>query len=73
MKKRVTRRNFLASAGVAALAATSTSTLAAESPGPKPVKILGVSCSPRRGLTTAKDAERTLDPKTLEFGRTHRD
>jgi len=61
MKNPVTRRNFLASAGVVALAATSTSALAAESPGPKPVKILGVSCSPRRGMTTAKAVQAALD------------
>jgi hypothetical protein len=61
MNKSVTRRNFLASAGVAALAASSASALAAESPDAKAVKILGVSCSPRNGMTTAKAVQAALD------------
>jgi multimeric flavodoxin WrbA len=62
MKENVTRRNFLATAGVAALAATSTSTsaLAAESGG-KTLKILGIACSPRKGMTTAKAVQAALD------------
>lgn len=69
MKENVTRRDFLATAGVAALAATSTSTVAAESAGGKPLKILGVSCSPRKGMTTAKavqaalEAAKAVDPR----------
>ena len=42
MKEPVTRRNFLATAGVAALAATSTSVVAAEAGGNK-LKILGIA------------------------------
>ena len=61
MKKQVTRRNFLAAAGTAALAATATSALAAEAAGGKPLKILGVSCSPRKGMTTAKSVQAALD------------
>ena len=61
MKENVTRRNFLATAGVAALAATSTSALAADSSGGKTLKILGVSCSPRKGMTTAKAVQAALD------------
>jgi multimeric flavodoxin WrbA len=60
MKENVTRRNFLATAGVAALAATSTSALAAESGG-KTLKILGIACSPRKGMTTAKAVQAALD------------
>lgn len=69
MKDNVSRRDFLATAGVAALAATSTSSLAAESGGSKTLKILGISCSPRKGMTTAKavqvalDAAKTVDPR----------
>lgn len=69
MKENVTRRNFLATAGVAALAATSTTALAAEADGGKMLKILGVSCSPRKGMTTAKavqaalDAAKAVDPR----------
>ena len=61
MKENVTRRNFLATAGVAALAATSTSALAAESGSGKTLKILGISCSPRKGMTTAKAVQAALD------------
>jgi multimeric flavodoxin WrbA len=69
MKPNVTRRNFLATAGGAALAATTTTLLAAEPGGAKPLKILGVSCSPRKGMTTAKavqaalDAAKAVDPR----------
>ncbi len=57
----MTRRNFLATAGIAAVAATSVSTLAAESGGGKMLKILGISCSPRKGMTTAKAVQAALD------------
>ena len=69
MKPNVTRRNFLATAGGAALAATTTTLLAAEPGGNKTMKILGVSCSPRKGMTTAKavqaalDAAKAVDPR----------
>ena len=61
MKKQVTRRNFLATAGTAALAATATTALAAESGRSQPVKILGIACSPRKGMTTAKSVQAALD------------
>jgi multimeric flavodoxin WrbA len=61
MKENVTRRNFLATAGIAAVAATTVSTLAAESGAGKTVKILGISCSPRRGMTTAKAVQAALE------------
>ncbi|HEY9175329.1 MAG TPA: flavodoxin family protein [Verrucomicrobiae bacterium] len=57
----LTRRNFLATAGTAALAATATSALAAESSGGKTLKILGIACSPRKGMTTAKSVQAALD------------
>ncbi len=69
MNNNVTRRNFLAAAGTAALAASATAALAAEADGAQPLKILGVSCSPRKGMTTAKavqaalDAAKGLDPR----------
>jgi multimeric flavodoxin WrbA len=69
MKENVTRRNFLAATGTAALAATATTALAAEAGGDKPLTILGVSCSPRKGMTTAKavqaalDAAKAVDPR----------
>ncbi len=61
MKSNLTRRNFLATAGTAALAATATSALAAESSGGKTLKILGVACSPRKGMTTVKTVQAALD------------
>lgn len=69
MKQNVTRRNFLATAATAALAVTTTSALAAEASGGQALKILGVSCSPRKGMTTAKavqaalDAAKAVDPR----------
>jgi multimeric flavodoxin WrbA len=70
MKANVTRRNFLATAGTAALAATATTALAADASGTgKPLRIIGVACSPRKGMTTAKavqaalDAAKTVDPR----------
>ncbi len=68
-QENLTRRNFLAAAGTAALAATATSVRAAEAGGGKPLKILGIACSPRKGMTTAKavqaalDAAKNLDPR----------
>lgn len=64
----LTRRSFLASAGVA-LAATSTSAPGAEAGAGKPLKLLGVSCSPRPGMSTAKavqvalEAAQAVDPR----------
>ncbi len=60
MSKTVNRRNFLTAAGAAAVAATTTSAAAAEAGG-APVKILGVACSPRKGMTTAKAVQAALD------------
>lgn len=68
MKQNLTRRNFLATAGAAALA-TSLVRGAEETTNGKSVKILGVACSARKGMTTAKsvqaalDAARAVDPR----------
>jgi multimeric flavodoxin WrbA len=68
MKQNVNRRNFLATAGVAALA-TGLARGAEEGPNGKAVKIIGVACSPRKGMTTAKavqaalDAAKAVDPR----------
>ena len=68
MKQNVTRRNFLATAGVAALA-SGLAQSAEEGPNGKAVKIIGVACSPRKGMTTAKavqaalDAAKAVDPR----------
>jgi multimeric flavodoxin WrbA len=69
MKQNVTRRNFIATASAATLAATSTAALAAEVGSGKALKIVGVSCSPRKGMTTSKavqaalDAAKAVDPR----------
>jgi multimeric flavodoxin WrbA len=70
MKQNVNRRNFLATAGTAAMAVTASASLAADSvDAGKKLKILGVSCSPRKGMTTAKavqaalDAAKSVDPR----------
>jgi multimeric flavodoxin WrbA len=60
MKENVTRRNFIATAGVAALA-TGLAHGAEEAAKGKPIKIIGVSCSPRKGMTTAKAVQAALD------------
>ena len=60
MKQNVTRRNFLAAAGVAALA-TGLAHGAEEAPKGKAVKIIGISCSPRKGMTTASAVQAALD------------
>lgn len=61
MKANVTRRNFLATAGTAALATTAIPAHAAEAAGDKKLKILGIACSPRHGMTTAKAVQAALD------------
>jgi multimeric flavodoxin WrbA len=61
MKEPVTRRNFLSTAGTAAMAAAGTTALSAERPISQALKILGVSCSPRKGMTTATSVQAALD------------
>jgi multimeric flavodoxin WrbA len=62
MKQNVSRRHFLATAGTAAMAVTASASLAADSAGAgKKLKILGIACSPRKGMTTAKAVQAALD------------
>lgn len=68
-----TRRNLIATAGISALAA-GLGVAAEPAANKKPVKIIGVSCSPRPGMSTAKsvqaalDAAKAVDPRiTVEF------
>ena len=62
MKRNVSRRDFLAAAGTATMAVTAGASLAAESTGTaKNVRILGIACSPRKGMTTAKAVQLALD------------
>jgi multimeric flavodoxin WrbA len=60
MKENSTRRNFLATAGVAALA-TGLVHGAEETTQSKAITILGIACSPRKGMTTAKAVQAALD------------
>lgn len=55
------RREFLTAAGAAAIAATATSALGANASGESSVKLIGISCSPRKGMTTAKAVQAALD------------
>lgn len=63
-----TRRNLIATAGISALAA-GLGVAAEPAADKKPLKIIGVSCSPRPGMTTAKavqaalDAAKAVDPR----------
>lgn len=60
MKPNLTRRSFLATAGATALATSLT--YGAESPSNgKPIKILGLACSARKGMTTAKAVQTALN------------
>lgn len=61
MNENVSRRHFLSAAGAAALAASATGARAAEAAVASPLKIIGVACSPRKGMTTAKAVEAALD------------
>ncbi len=68
MKQNLTRRSFITTAGAAALASTVVDG-AAEAPGGTAIKIIGISCSPRQGQTTASavqtalDAAKTVNPR----------
>jgi len=64
MRRTVTRRNFLGIAGTAALATPATvapGQASNDTSKTKFVKILGISCSPRRGKTTATAIKAALD------------
>lgn len=60
MKSNLTRRTFLTTTGAAVLA-TSLARGAEETSKGKSVKILGIACSPRKGMTTAKSVQTALD------------
>lgn len=66
MSENVPRRSFLATAGATAVAAA---TSAASTGAGERLTILGVSCSPRKGMTTASavqaalEAARSVDPR----------
>lgn len=64
MNSDLTRRKFVGASATAALAgsfAAATATARAATKGGATLKILGISCSPRRGMTTAKAVQTALD------------
>ena len=61
MEQNLTRRHFIGAAGTAALAASATAARSAENTRDKSIKIIGVSCSPRKGMTTAKSVQAALN------------
>ena len=64
MKENVTRRQFLGVASTAAVGGALATTIAQgaeDAPKGKAVKILGIACSPRKGMTTAKAVQAALD------------
>lgn len=68
MNSKLTRRTFLTTAGAAALAA-SLARGAEATTKDKPVRILGIACSPRKGMTTAKAVQTALDVAKAVDGR----
>lgn len=73
MTNDVTRRRFLRSAGVGSAAlATMTTMSARAAESDRGIKIVGISCSPRPGKTTASaltvclDAAQTVDPDRID-------
>jgi multimeric flavodoxin WrbA len=62
MSDPTTRRAFLTTTGAAALAAATPAAFAASGASSgAPIKILGIACSARRGMTTAKAVQAALD------------
>jgi multimeric flavodoxin WrbA len=61
MNKNLTRRHFIGAAGAAALATSATTARGAEHTEAGTMKLIGVSCSPRKGMTTAKSVQAALD------------
>lgn len=64
MERKLTRRNVLGVAGTLALAGSPVLVKGQannNTPGAKPVLILGISCSPRKGKTTATAVKAALD------------
>lgn len=61
MNDEITRREFVGVTAKAALAGSLVSTAAAAEDEFKPIKILGIACSPRKGMTTAKAVQAALD------------
>ena len=70
MNNTITRRAFVGATAAAALAGALTSTVATAAEGqPRTVRILGIACSPRKGMATAQavraalEAAKSFDPR----------
>lgn len=62
MKNEITRRKFVGATATAAIAGSLVPNVApAAEGGRKALKILGIACSPRKGMTTAKAVQVALD------------
>lgn len=62
MKTKITRRRFVVTSATAAVAGSLTALQSAAAEAElKTLKILGISCSPRKGMTTAKAVQVALD------------
>lgn len=61
MRELVNRRSFLNTSAAMAAGLTTSAALAADSPSPGKLLIVGVSCSPRQGKTTAQAVQIALD------------
>lgn len=61
MKNEMNRREFVGATATAALAGSLVTTAAAAEGEGKTLKILGIACSPRKGMTTAKAVQAALD------------
>jgi multimeric flavodoxin WrbA len=61
MKNEITRREFVGVTATAALAGSLAETATAAEGESKVLKILGIACSPRKGMTTAKAVQTALD------------
>lgn len=63
MKTTIARRDFVGTLAAAALASSvaGVSTTRAATPGGMKLKLLGISCSSRKGMTTAKAVQAALD------------
>jgi multimeric flavodoxin WrbA len=64
MNSPLARREFLTATAAATLATTATTVLGADAEAASPLKLLGISCSPRRGMTTARAVQAALDAAT---------
>ncbi len=61
MKNEFTRREFVGVTATAALAGSLATAATAAEGEFKPIRILGIACSPRKGMTTAKAVQTALD------------